>query len=180
MKTIALAGATGNLGGLIAAALIEQGAAVRAIVRPGTEPDRLQKLRDAGVEIREGEMSSVENLTDILGGSDCVLSALQGLREVMVDGQSVLLDAAVAAGVPRFIPSDFSVNYNHLERDQNRNFDLRRDFAAILEVKRPSRRPRFGTAPSPLCWGGICRCSTPKPTPSRSGATRISAPPIPR
>ena len=138
MKTIALAGATGNLGGLIAAALIQQGAAVRAIVRPGTKPERLQKLRDLGVEIREGEMSSVENIAGIVRGSNCVVSALQGVRDTIVDGQTVLLDAAVAAHVPRFIPSDFAVNYNHLEPGQNRNFDLRRDFAATLD-KAPIR-----------------------------------------
>jgi hypothetical protein len=42
--------------------------------------------------------------------------------------QSVLLDAAVAAGVPRFIPSDFSSDFTKLSVGDNRNFDLRREF----------------------------------------------------
>jgi hypothetical protein len=35
---------------------------------------------------------------------------LAGLREVVIDAQKKLLDAAIAAGVPRFIPSDYSLD----------------------------------------------------------------------
>ena len=59
--------------------------------------------------------------------------ALQGLREVIVDGQTQLLHAAVAAGVPRFIPSDFAVEYMGLTPGDNRNFDLRREFYHVLD-----------------------------------------------
>ena len=41
----------------------------------------------------------------------CVISALNGLGDVILDRQSVLIDAAVRAGVPRFIPSDFSADF---------------------------------------------------------------------
>jgi hypothetical protein len=36
---------------------------------------------------------------------------LAGLREVVIDAQKKLLDAAIAAGVPRFIPSDYSLDF---------------------------------------------------------------------
>jgi uncharacterized protein YbjT (DUF2867 family) len=39
-QLIVLAGATGNLGGRVARELRQRGAAVRAIVRPGTSADR--------------------------------------------------------------------------------------------------------------------------------------------
>ena len=130
---ITIAGATGNLGGRVAAALTKEGVNVRAIVRPGTADDRLAPLREAGVEIREGDMSSVSNLTGALEGSDCVVSALQGLREVIVDAQSVLLEAAVAAKVPRFIPSDYCSDFTRIAIGENRNFDLRHEFRAILD-----------------------------------------------
>jgi hypothetical protein len=58
----------------------------------------------------------------------CVVSALNGLGEVILDRQSVLIDAAVRAGVPRFIPSDFSADYTKTPAGRNRNFDLRREF----------------------------------------------------
>jgi hypothetical protein len=43
------------------------------------------------------------------------VSALSGLREVIVDAQKVLLDAAVAASVPRFIPSDYSLDFTEFK-----------------------------------------------------------------
>lgn len=129
-----VAGATGNLGRRIVAALAEQGAEVRAIVRPGTEGDKLENLRQNGVEIREVDMSSVPNLTRALEETACVVSALQGLHDVIVEAQSALLAAAVAAKVPRFIPSDFCSDYTKLPDGENRNFDLRREFSKRLDA----------------------------------------------
>ena len=65
-----------------------------------------------------------------LAGSACVISALNGLGGVVIDRQGVLLDAAVAAGVPRFIPSDFAADFTRTKPGLNRNFDLRRTFMA--------------------------------------------------
>jgi hypothetical protein len=53
---------------------------------------------------------------------------------VIVGTQTALLDAAVAAGVPRFVPSDFSTNFTKLPVGENRNFDLRREFHNQLDV----------------------------------------------
>lgn len=69
-------------------------------------------------------------MTEAVAGAACVVSALNGLREVMIDRQGVLLDAAVKAGVPRFIPSDYSADFTNTRPGDNRNFDLRRDFMA--------------------------------------------------
>jgi nucleoside-diphosphate-sugar epimerase len=55
------------------------------------------------------------------------------LRPVIVDAQTHLLDAAVAAGVPRFIPSDFSIDFTKLPAGSNRNLDLRREFGRHLD-----------------------------------------------
>ena len=63
-----------------------------------------------------------------------MVSAIQGsAARVIVDAQSVLLDAAIAAGVPRFIPSDFSADFTKLSAGENRNFDLRRAFHERLD-----------------------------------------------
>src|SRR5712691_566293 len=101
--TIAVAGATGNLGGRIVGALLKRGANVCALLRASTETDRLKLLERDGVQIAKVDMLSVSKLTRVCAGASCVVSALQGLRDVIVDTQSVLLDAAIAAGVPRFI-----------------------------------------------------------------------------
>jgi hypothetical protein len=61
-----------------------------------------------------------------------VVSALQGLREVIVETQTVLLGGAIKAGVPRFIPSDYSIDFTKFPPGENRNLDLRRDFHGRL------------------------------------------------
>ncbi len=131
--TILVAGATGNLGSRIINALLKGGANVRAIVRPSSDKAKLKDLENKGVSLIQTEMNNVEELTQAFRGAGVVISALQGLRDVIVDTQSVLLDAAVAAGVPRFIPSDFSTDFTQIPAGDNRNFDLRREFHHYLE-----------------------------------------------
>ena len=128
-----LAGATGDLGFRIAQALLKRGAAVRALVRAGNTKPEVTLLRDLGADIIEVDFNSVTALTNACAGATCVVSALSGLRDVIVDGQKRLLDAAVAAGVPRFIPSDYSIDYTKLSNGSNRNLDLRREFNQRLD-----------------------------------------------
>ena len=130
---IVLSGATGNLGGHIANALLERGAKVRAIVRHGSAPDKLEELRKRGAEIVEVDFNDVHELTRACSGGSCVISALSGLRDVIVETQTLLLDAAVKAGVPRFIPSDYSIDFTKLTPGTNRNLDLRREFHERLD-----------------------------------------------
>ena len=130
---IILAGATGNLGGRVARALRERGAAVRALVRRRAAPEKVERLRKLGVAIAEVDFNDPGEMKDACSGGSCVVSALSGLREVIVEAQTVLLDAAIAAGVPRFIPSDYSIDFTKLPAGTNRNLDLRRDFHARLD-----------------------------------------------
>jgi len=127
-STILVAGGTGDLGGRIIKALLRKGADVRAIVRSSTDDARVQKLEQQGVKVIRVNMSDVSELTQACKGASCIISALQGLHDVIVDMQSILLDAAIAAGVPRFIPSDYSCDFTKLLVGDNRNFDLRREF----------------------------------------------------
>ncbi|TGE18363.1 NmrA family NAD(P)-binding protein [Hymenobacter elongatus] len=132
--TIVLAGATGALGLLIAHHLRKRGATVRALVRPAASAKaEADSLRLQGVEVVAVEYSNAAELTKACAGATCVVSALSGLRAVIVEAQTQLLEAAVAAGVPRFIPSDFSADFTRLPEGSNRNFDLRREFARRLD-----------------------------------------------
>lgn len=133
MNRIVLAGATGDLGGRIARELRERGATVRALVRAGSDPGAVERLRGAGVEVVAVDLGSEAELARACEGAACVVSALSGLREVIVDTQTRLLEAAVRAGVPRFIPSDFSIDYTRLTPGGNRNLDLRREFQERLD-----------------------------------------------
>jgi len=130
---IVLAGATGNLGGRIARAILKRGADVRAIVRHNSDPDKVEELRKQGAVIAEVDFNSIPEVTEACSGGACVISALSGLRDVIVETQALLLDAAVKAGVPRFIPSDYSIDFTKLPPGTNRNLDLRREFHERLD-----------------------------------------------
>ncbi|KAJ5370227.1 uncharacterized protein N7496_006319 [Penicillium cataractarum] len=129
---VAVVGATGGMGQLVVMELIKRGVAVKALVRPNTDASRTQKLREAGVIITPVNLSDVTSLTRELTGATCVVSTLQGLREVIHSLQGKLLQASVAAKVQRFIPSDFSLDFTKTKPGSNRNLDLRREFHAQL------------------------------------------------
>lgn len=130
--TILLAGATGELGSHIGQSLLQQGARVRAIVRPASNSEAIAILQEQGASIIEVDFNNHLELTKACAGVSCVVSALSGLREVIVELQTLLLHAAVEAGVPRFIPSDYCIDYTSFPQGTNRNLDLRREFNEIL------------------------------------------------
>ncbi|MDR6990277.1 NmrA family NAD(P)-binding protein [Luteimonas sp. 3794] len=130
---VVLAGATGDLGRRIAHALAARGAQVVALVRPGSNPQHLAGLRAEGIQIHAVSFDDAEDLRAAMTDAVCVVSALNGLEAVIIGLQGRLLDAAVAAGVPRFIPSDFSLDYTRTRVGDNRNLDLRRRFMAQLD-----------------------------------------------
>ncbi|GAB2789603.1 hypothetical protein GCM10027275_38220 [Rhabdobacter roseus] len=132
-KLIVLAGATGDLGLRIAKYLRQRGAHVRALVRRGSTSPEVASLRAQGASLVEVDYTSLAELTQACAGASCVVSALSGLREVIVEAQTRLLQAAVEAGVPRFIPSDYCIDFTKLPYGSNRNLDLRREFSERLD-----------------------------------------------
>lgn len=104
-----------------------------ALVRPGLKADERSRIESFGVASVPVDPADVSAMGAACAGAACVVSALNGLREVMVDRQGVLLDAAAQVGVPRFISSDFSADFTKTIPGQNRNFDLRREFMAMAD-----------------------------------------------
>ena len=131
---IVVAGSTGNLGKRIVKALSERGAHAIALVRTGAVEEKISELKALGATVEIVDVANVEQLAAVCAGADCVLSAVAGLRDVIVDGQNILLEAAIHARVPRFIPSDFSTDFTELPAGENRNFDLRREFHTVLDA----------------------------------------------
>ncbi len=131
---IILAGATGELGGLIASELLKQNAKVRAIVRPETSVQKREKLKSLGCEVYEVNFNEAKALMNACAGGSVVISALAGLRDTIVDTQTQLLNAAVSAKVPRFIPSDFALDFTKLPQDWNRNLSYRNEFRELADV----------------------------------------------
>jgi uncharacterized protein YbjT (DUF2867 family) len=133
-STVVVAGATGNLGGRIVRELAGLDADVRALVRPGTAREKLERLRGPNLTVATVDYADASSLTAACAGASCVVSALAGLRDAILEAQGALLDGAVAAGAPRFIPSDFSIDFTGFPAGQNRNLDLRRELHRRLEA----------------------------------------------
>ena len=109
-----------------------RGSIVRALIRPGLAVAERTRIDALGVIPTPADPADIDSLTT-LAGAACVVSALNGLHDVMIDRQSVLLDAAVKAGVPRFISSDLAADFTKTEPGRNRNYDLRREFMTRLD-----------------------------------------------
>lgn len=100
---VAVAGATGNIGLPIVNALLAAKYPVTVLTRKGS--DSGSKLpKNPNISVVEVDYTSVPSLTEALKGHTVVVSAL---ASTSVGSQNPLIDAAVAAGVSRFIPSEF-------------------------------------------------------------------------
>jgi hypothetical protein len=131
---IILVGATGELGGLIASELSALGGNVRALVRKDSATGKADRLRSLGLEVMPVDFNDHRALIRACEGGDVVLSAVAGLRDVIVDLQSKLLEAAVQAGVRRFIPSDFAIDFTRIPEGWNRNLNLRSEFKKKVDA----------------------------------------------
>lgn len=155
-KTILVAGATGNLGLKICRELVMRGAEVKAIVRSSINPDKESALEKMGVKIKMISFDDHKALYNECLNVDCVVSAVAGLGNVIIDLQKKILDAALEAGVPRFIPSDFCTDYNYLKEGENRNFDFRRAFKKYIDQKQIQTSSVFNG-----CFADILMYNTP-------------------
>lgn len=132
-KRVVIVGATGDLGGRVVRELCKLKAPVKALVRTGTSHAKFKVLKDLGCDVAEVDFSDHNYLVEVMKGATVVLSTVAGLRDVMVDLQTRLLNAAVEAKVPRFIPSDFSIDFTKIPEGANRNLNLRLEFLRIAE-----------------------------------------------
>ena len=129
-KRVLVIGGTGKFGGLVSQALLDRGAKVRLLVRPGSEtkvPTELAKL----AEVHRGNAGAFDDV-------HTVVSAVQGGPDTIIDAQLEYLRAARDAGVRRFIPSDYSFNLFGLGEGENINSDWRRTFARRADMERES------------------------------------------
>jgi len=146
-------GATGpvGLGGEICRQLRAAGQAVRALIRPTANADRVAYLARIGVELVPGDLKDRRSLDEACQGIETVISTASMMvssqkgdtvENVDGTGQTNLVDAANAAGVASFVYFSFS---KHIDRD----FPFRNAKRAVEQRLKDSRlvhtilRPTF-------------------------------------
>ncbi|WP_432512501.1 NmrA family NAD(P)-binding protein [Kineococcus sp. SYSU DK001] len=106
MSTLVL-GATGSQGGAVATALLEQGAAVRALVRDPASA-RARALAARGVDLVAGDLTDVPSLTAAMTGAEAAFAVTtpfeEGPAAEIAQGRAVVA-AAAAARLPHLVLS---------------------------------------------------------------------------
>jgi uncharacterized protein YbjT (DUF2867 family) len=127
MPTIAVTGATGNLGSRVARRVSDAEIAQRLVVR---DPTRLPPL--AGAEIARAEFADADAVRTALGGIETVLMVSASESADRVAQHLTFVDAAVAAGVRHLVYTSFFGASPHA------TFTLARDHWATEEHIRSS------------------------------------------
>jgi len=104
-----ITGATGFIGGRLAARLMQEGYSVRCLVRASSNTSLLDEL---DVQIAVGDLTRARSLARAVEGCHCVLhcgalvsdwATTEEIARTNVDGTRNLLEASVSASVARFI-----------------------------------------------------------------------------
>ncbi len=112
-------GATGLLGTEVCRQLRDAALPVKAMVRSGSDPTKIENLKRLGVELVEGDLkvpSSLERacrgVKAVISTASSTLSRREGdsIQTVDLDGQIHLIDAAKTVGVEQFIFISFRNN----------------------------------------------------------------------
>jgi nucleoside-diphosphate-sugar epimerase len=100
-KTIFVTGATGFIGGRVCERLIQAGCKnVRALVHT---PHRAARIGRLPIQLCLGSLLNRASLREALGNANLVVHCGLGVGRGIVEGTQNLLEAAVSAGVERFI-----------------------------------------------------------------------------
>jgi hypothetical protein len=106
VQNVAIIGAGGNIGGVIAQALIKQGKhKVTAITRPNST----SKLPDGLHDVKKVDQSSHSELVEAFKGQEVLIITLGVTAER--DQATKFVDAAIEAGVPFIVPNEYGGNY---------------------------------------------------------------------
>jgi NADH dehydrogenase len=118
-STIMVAGASGLLGNEICRQLRAKNKSVRAMVRPATDPVKIEQLTKFGVQVVQGDLRNKETLLKVLQGVETVISTVSSvpssylpgennIQKVDLEGIINLIDCAKSADVQRFLYTSFS------------------------------------------------------------------------
>ncbi|KAH6679893.1 NmrA-like family protein [Plectosphaerella plurivora] len=101
-EKVTVLGASGNLGPWVIKALLDVGFKVTVVTRQESKA-----TFPSDVDVKKIDITSRSAISEAFKGQDAVVSTLPGEA---VASQRIFIDAAIDAGIKRFIPSEFGIN----------------------------------------------------------------------
>jgi NADH dehydrogenase len=149
---ILVIGATGMLGQEICRRLSEKGLPVRAMVRKTSAHEKVNKLKELGIQIAEGDLRDPSTFESALKGCSTVITTVSAMpfsyvpaendiQNVDLQGMKSLIDEAKSSGVKRFIYTSFSGNIDEEFPLRNAKREVEqylRDSKLVYTILRPS------------------------------------------
>ncbi|CAI0652167.1 unnamed protein product [Colletotrichum noveboracense] len=116
--TVGIAGITGKFGRLVAQHLLKTpNIELRGFCRtPSNVPRTISE--SPNVKIYQGGAFDTKEAMSFASGCDVLVCAYLGDEKLMVDGQKLLIDACEANNVPRYIASDYSIDFTNIRLGQ--------------------------------------------------------------
>ncbi|KAK4499353.1 hypothetical protein PRZ48_009866 [Zasmidium cellare] len=133
---VAIAGLTGKMGTLIASSLLKHHPTVQihGIVRNSSKV-ATNISSNPNVHIHQATPSDPSALRKALANVDVCICCYLGDNDLMVQGQKTLIDACIAEKVPRYIGSDYSLDFRGLKKGDHPGKDFAIEYTEYLEEK---------------------------------------------
>jgi hypothetical protein len=157
--TVTIAGLTGKMAQLIAKHLLASpNVKVNGLCRtPSKLPESLTS--NPRLSVFQSDSNNTQVIRSALKESSAAICCYLGDADVMIDGQKRLIDACIAENVPRYVASDWSLDFRKLELGQHPLKDPMKIVQAYLEEKEADNQIKavhilnacFLEAP----WGGL-------------------------
>ncbi|KAJ3544622.1 hypothetical protein NM208_g2954 [Fusarium decemcellulare] len=137
--TVGIAGITGKFGRLLASKLLQNSNInLRGYARDPTKviPSIAESPR---VQLFKGEAFDDASIKPFVTGTDVIICAYLGGDDLMIDGQKKLIDACDEVGVPRYVASDWGLDYTKLKLGELFPKDPMIHVKAYLETKKNTK-----------------------------------------
>ncbi|KAK6531189.1 hypothetical protein TWF281_008014 [Arthrobotrys megalospora] len=133
--TVGIAGITGKFARVLVASLLTYPEVkIRGYCR---DPSKVSAnlSSNPNISLIKGDGFDTSAIATFVSGCDVVVCCYLGDDKLMVDGQKLLIDACAENGVPRYVASDWSLDYTKLEFGQLFPKDPMKHIKAYLDAQ---------------------------------------------